>query len=404
MKRIILPALAALMLTAVSCEQFKIIGEVEEVQLVTCDIKVSTDQEIKPDSYLVKLINYNESNEYVFHSDSDGNVKGAQVVPGVYTVTATAELSQSGFTYYFSGSLVNHQIVDKGNRPQMAVNAESSKSGALILKEIFYNGSEGYYFKDQFYEIYNNSEFVQYADGLCIAPLLPLVASTTTYNWQIENPDNYVFCNHIWQIPGNGTDYPIQPGESVIIAQIAQNHNSDEGRNPGNSVDLAGAEFETFMENQVVNPDNPNSINMSPVFSRNLAGAQWLVTVFGGAYVIFKTEPDKPVDNDGYVQPEGQKTMSYPIPREWVIDAVELVNNSTKVNQKRMPTSLDAGVSYTGETYHGKSVSRKIKETLPDGRIVYMDTNNSTNDFQVNEKAMVRRDGVGVPSWNTWIK
>jgi hypothetical protein len=33
-----------------------------------------------------------------------------------------------------------------------------------------------------------------------------------------------------------------------------------------------------------------------------------------------------------------------------------------------------------------------------------MDTNNSTDDFQINSVAMVRRNNPGVPSWNTWYK
>jgi hypothetical protein len=38
------------------------------------------------------------------------------------------------------------------------------------------------------------------------------------------------------------------------------------------------------------------------------------------------------------------------------------------------------------------------------GRNVYQDTNNSTEDFQVNDVAIVRRDGVGIPSWSPAAK
>ena len=82
---------------------------------------------------------------------------------------------------------------------------------------------------------------------------------------------------------------------------------------------------------------------------------------------------------------------------------MELVNNATKINQKRMPTILDAGATFTGATYTGQSVSRKIRSTK-DGRNLYMDTNNSSDDFQVNEVAVVRRDGVGAPSWSPAAK
>ena len=84
------------------------------------------------------------------------------------------------------------------------------------------------------------------------------------------------------------------------------------------------------------------------------------------------------------------------------MDAVELMLNESKITQKRMPAVLDAGATWVGGTYLGKSVSRKIKETKADGRIVYQDTNNSLEDFQVNDKPVVRRNGAGIPSWNTW--
>jgi hypothetical protein len=165
---------------------------------------------------------------------------------------------------------------------------------------------------------------------------------------------------------------------------------------------LSGAEFETFIVNQTVNPDNPNSINMDLRIGFTVFGTQWLVTVFGGAYAIFIPEGD--IDNTTWVQPQGLSTKAKEIPIDLVIDAVEIVNNSTKINQKRMPTSLDAGATYTGGAYNSKSVSRRVKEVREDGRIIYWDTNNSTEDFKVNDVAVVRRDGVGIPSWNTWAK
>jgi hypothetical protein len=109
--------------------------------------------------------------------------------------------------------------------------------------------------------------------------------------------------------------------------------------------------------------------------------------------------PDREFDNTTWVQPDGYSTQAKEFPIDCIIDAVELVNNATKINQKRMPTILDAGATYTGGTYTGKSVSRKLR-TTKDGRNLYMDTNNSSDDFQVNDVAVVRRDGVGAPSWS----
>ena len=302
-------------------------------------------------------------------------------------------MAHSGFTYYFSGTETNKVITSDTS---LTIDVAASKAGALVFKEIYFNGSTGYYFKDQFYEIYNNSDDVQYVDGLCIGTLMPATASTTIYNWIVPDghPENYVYLGAVWQIPGSGTDYPVKPGESIIIAQGAQNHKLIKETSP---VDLSKAEFETFMVNQTVNPDNPESVNMTLKIDFNVFGTQWLSSVFGCAYVIFF--PDREFDNTTWVQPDGYSTQAKEFPIDCIVDAVELVNNATKINQKRMPTILDAGATYTGGTYTGKSVSRKIRSTQ-NGRNLYMDTNNSSDDFQVNDVAEVRRDNVGAPSWS----
>lgn len=399
MKKYIL--LAIVLLTAISCEQFKQVADIVEVAPISANVKISASN-LEPDiplpsNYTVRFINYDENFEVTKTTDASGNVSTNDLIPGVYTVTATGESTASGFTYYFSGSLTNINILTGGQN--FNIDVVSSKAGALILKEIYFNGSTGYYFKDQLYEIYNNSETVQYVDGLGIGNILPMMASTATYIWEMPDgkPENYIYLASIWQVPGDGNDFPVQPGESIIIAQIAQNHTAIKPTSP---VDLSGAEFETFIVNQSVNPDNPNAHNMILAFDKGVFGTQWLVTVFGGAYAIFF--PDHEIDPNGWVKPQGRNNQAYPIPIDCVVDAVEIVNNATRINQKRMPTSLDAGATYTGATYNCNSVSRKIRETKEDGRHIYMDTNNSTDDFQINDVAMVRRNNAGVPSWNTW--
>lgn len=399
MKKYIILALS--LLTVLGCTQFEELKGVSEVKPVTTGITVTTntvDASVpRPDNYTVRFVNYDEKLDISAQTDAGGKVSVSGLVPGRYNVTVSAEVVHSGFTYYYSGTLTNKIITSDTS---LSIDAAASKAGALVFKEIYYNGASGYYFKDQFYEIYNNSDEVQYVDGLCIGTLMPATASTTIYNWIVEDghPENYVYLGAVWQIPGSGSDYPVGPGESIIIAQGAQNHMLIKDTSP---VDLSKAEFETFIVNQTVNPDNPESVNMTLKIDFNVLGTQWLSSVFGCAYVIFF--PDREFDNSTWVQPDGYTTKAKEFPIDCIIDGVELVNNATKINQKRMPTLLDAGATFTGATYTGKSVSRKIRSTK-DGRNLYMDTNNSSDDFQVNDVAVVRRDGAGVPSWSPAAK
>ena len=75
--------------------------------------------------------------------------------------------------------------------------------------------------------------------------------------------------------------------------------------------------------------------------------------------------------------------------------------NETKITQKRMPAILDAGATWVGGTYLAKSVTRKVSDIMEDGRVIYQDTNNSLEDFEV-VTPVLRRNGAGRPSWNTW--
>lgn len=385
-----------------ACGQFDELSGVEKIETVSATIKVSLGDlgEVPaPESYSVKMVNYADKYQVTGQMGAEGVMEMEGVIPGIYTITVVGSVSHNEFTYNFNGNMVNKSIVQDGS--EFVIQVEPFKSGNLVFKEIFYCGSrtksDGAYFRDQFYEIYNNSETVQYADGLCIGNMLPARATANLPQWPGENPDKYAYFESIWQIPGNGTEYPIRPGESIIIAQMADDHKRPE-LNPNSPVDLLSAEFETFVKTTSLVKDNP-AVNMNVAFWPK-PGAQWLVTVFGGAYAIFY--PSGPIDPNDYVSPINRTDKAYKVSVDNIVDAVELVDDESKMKLKRVPAFLDGGAVTVGGTYVSKSVIRKIKETLPDGRIIFEDTNNSSDDFEVSSKAQIRRYGAKVPEWNTW--
>jgi hypothetical protein len=73
---------------------------------------------------------------------------------------------------------------------------------------------------------------------------------------------------------------------------------------------------------------------------------------------------------------------------ENVIDGIEIMENSTLGDWKRMPASIDGSFTYLkadgGAFYSGMSLRRKINETATSrfGRVVLQDTNNSSSDFE----------------------
>lgn len=396
-------SLFLLLILLVSCEQFQSVSNTEEMVSLRATIKVNLNvgNAPIPDQLQVKLVNFAERYELTTTMTPNQPITVENIIPGIYTVTVSAEKSEDGFSYNYNGNVVNVGIVNDMETINVEVGA--GKAGALIFKEVYFCGSRtptgGSYFRDQFYEIYNNSDLEQNARGLAIAIINPLTATANMPVWPGEDADKYVYALQIWQVPDTA-DFILQPGESIIIAQMADDHRKA-NLNPAAPVSLLNAEFETLVRTTSLIQDNP-AINMKMAFWPSPT-PQWLTTVFGGAFVLYV--PSGPIDPNStseVVSPVGTTTKTYRIPIESVVDALENVGNPNQMELKRMPAVLDAGAATVNGTYLGVSVARKVKETLPDGRVILQDTNNSTDDFEVMNPPQIRRYGAKIPSWNTW--
>ena len=397
-KTLLFLAAAGLALLASSCRK-------DEVVPVTVSVTVDESALVDvplPDTYTVTLTNL--STAQTLSSETENlTATFLSVVPGLYSVSASASSSEGGVTWNYSGTVATADISSEGQT--ISVQVASSESAALVFKEIYYSCSGDYYIREQFYEIYNNSDAVVYLDKLCIAEVkyYDSINGMTPYNFQIENPENYVFAQNVWQIPGNGTDYPLQPGESVVIAQWATDHSRGD-LNPASAIgDLRSAEFEALTEETtvgtVVITDNPAVNLLHPVMAYELP--QWLTSTGGPTMVIFY--PEYELNSVDMIAAEGLYGGAREIPREWILDGVNTVENETLIQYLTLPSDIDAGVIWCDKgTYGGQSIARKVSETREDGRVIYMDTNNTSNDFEVMEKPELRRNGAGIPSWNTW--
>ena len=373
--------------------------KVDETKLVAAGIP-------SPESYGVKISNF-ATGSVIETTTENGIATAVGIIPGVYTVTVSASQNQGGFTYTIAGSESNVSLIADG--AEVVVNVDAVKEAALVFKEIYYTGVDpaNFYFRDQFYEIYNNSTEVVYADGLCIAEtVFANIDKSVIYEWPIPNADQYVFARVIWQLPGDGKTYPVQPGESFVIAQWATNHKAENLSKGLSPVDLTGAEFEAIEKettfNGILLTDNL-AINMKKVVQAGYAMPQWLTSTDGSRYVLFK--PSKPLKNEDFITATNAdyQGTAREIAISDVIDAVQAVNNESGMSVLGLPTALDAGAIWCSGSYVGESIARKIKETRPDGTKVYQDTNNTSNDFEVKKDPQLRRYGAKVPSWNTWI-
>lgn len=328
------------------------------------------------------------------------------LIPGIYSINISGRIeNEAGETILLKGSKVNYAIVnDKGT---VTIPIDGMAVSPLIFSELFYAGTTPFYFRNQFYEVYNNSLDTIFVDGLHFANLMPGNATTVLPLWPAEDGAKYVYAERVWKIPGNGKQYPLLPGESFVMAQFAANHQLPQ-YSPASPIDCSTAEFEFNMDSPNF-PDQPAQ-DMSHVFYNNSASKgtlpQYLTAVFGGAYVIFKVpegETYDPVNNPQLKTRNLAVTnpqVYAKIPLNYVLDAVECGDNQNKITGKRIPAMLDAGMTYVGATYNSLGVARKLGARNADGSAFLTDSNNSTEDFDRSVVPVFRRHGAKTPAWS----
>jgi len=272
--------------------------------------------------------------------------------------------------------------------------------GQLVISEIFFtgmsleDGSSDGMDGDQYVKLTNNSDDTIYADGLLFVMSDRISnTSSTGAEWTYPTLKDSIDVATVYAIPGNGQDYPIAAGESIVLAISAQNFKAENG----NGLDLSVANFEFYDESEyVTDTDNDDVDNLICWFK-----SSWSLTYFHNrgymsiAMVCAPSGMTAETFMTNYVW-VGQRVMnyngysfeqdidgSYLVPNDWVIDGV---NCAVKQDLGTLVfnASIDAG--YTNVTdkdsdpeRFGKSVVRKT-----DASGKYVDTNNSTNDFEVS--------------------
>ena len=366
-----------------------------EVPTVDYTVTISypdTYAQTKAADVKVTLTNSTTNNKLTVNTNAEGVATFAKLLPGNYQIsvekslTSVQALPLTGIEAeaFLNASATNQLITANGN---LNLKLSGSAIGGLVFKQIYYTGSRtaanGMYLTDQFYEIYNNSTEVQYADSLYLGESggnAKTSASTAVFGF--DKAAGNVYLVNVWMIPGTGKSHPIQPGQSIVIASNAIHHKTDPAGNP-NSIDLGKgiADFEGYVATTGRDTDNPDVPNMELV-QYGLSTFTWNTAVFGPSMVIFKSK-----DVSKYRQlaePNSTNTtrLYMEVPGAVIIDAVEANANATAVTHKRFPAALDAGFQFCSGTYVREAIVRKIRTTV-NGRRVLQDTNNSTEDFTV---------------------
>jgi len=202
---------------------------------------------------------------------SDGEVMLPNIVNGLFRVYAmrrltTAESQQVGGTIRAFGDGGTFKV---GIGTTLELRLLADRAGGLVISE--YNqvspppqetGGAGYN-GDHYIEVYNNSAQTIMLDGKLFGRAYffgqedfsfnPCMASQATR----EDPGG-IFTREALAFPGSGSEHPIGPGETRLVAFVAIDHT------PVHPwlFDLSGADFEIHPVGAADNPAVPNMINV----------------------------------------------------------------------------------------------------------------------------------------------
>lgn len=326
-----------------------------------------------------------------------------ELAGGTYTVSASMRINDGGTITSYNAS----REISVYEATTVQLQLQEAISGGLIFKEVYYsmvkpNGKTPY-MRDQFFEIYNNSDEVLYLDN-CVLGLLEGTQGILPTAW-MENGEimkKYAMGYYTVAFVGTGTQYPVQPGKSVVIAGQARNHIAETESMYDSSVsgakmspvNLMNADYEVCLMDYKPNVslDNPDVPNMTVIHAAS-TGNYFTLPFTGNAIILAKLpEGVNPIDyakdeSNFEERPDGNYagTKYLMIPQEYVLDGLNIVNSDASKRTIRLRSEVDAGIVFMTENYSGLSIRRKVERIAEDGRVILKDTNNSSDDFLTDQ-------------------
>lgn len=318
----------------------------------------------------------------------DANPKEIELPQGQYKVTVTGKVADEAKAYLSGSTSVDLYV----NTP-VTVNLQKVMQSSLIFKTIHNSGSKQYYMHESYFEIVNNSDEVQYLDNLILTA--PAGNQQTANAWQANGYEDLYACGQgsVVAFPGNGHDYPLQPGESVLIANDATNHKLAYGEDASQAADyascpdLSNADWEIYL-NYNANDVDYAAPNLKTIFHNNKYMFAFGLGVSGRSYVLAKLpegmtpEAYAALESSVMYEPgTSSTTMTYlVIPSKYVLDAVDIYDPETENHYPTFLPQDDATGVKGNPMYSAKCIRRKVTK-IENGRPYYQDTNNSAADF-----------------------
>lgn len=316
----------------------------------------------------------------VAEADSAGLAHFPDLLPGRYEILVTRSVAD-GSTHVLAGGGIFRTAASY----TVDVEVVANRRGTLTFSEISLalpQGEFAGYFDHKYVEIYNNGDETIHLDGMIWG-----VAWDTWFDYTywpcsetigLRRDSSGVWAQQMFRFPGEGTDYPLAPGEAVVLARLALDHSEVDGQLP----DLRAADFEFAPEGSADNPDVPNLIDVGltpftstwpyeiqpqfiadgidleglPRYTDPVSGDPWVQIPAGAVHDTYVGMYD--YLSSGYTPPPPCDAALHPL-------------------FERLP----GPAGNADDFYDGVSMQRKPLYTTAGGQIILQDTNTSMADF-----------------------
>lgn len=440
MKKILF-MIAAATIVAVSCDPSG-----NGVKTAQVSVTLEKDGEVFAEAgKTITLKDLNGGAAYDVQTDETGTAVFT-VIPGIYEASVSFKVTEGVNTRLYNGLTSNINVAE-GAENKAVISLQESQTSAIVIKEFYLGGCQkddgsGAFTQDRYVILYNNTSEAVDASNICFGIIGSNSNASAVLKGLIDADGNLVY-EEERQIPAMhgvwwfNTTVTIEPYSQIVVAITNALDNTQTYKN---SVNLAKAEYYAMYDPE----SGYNLASMYPTPSAAIptsnylkatkyhTGTGWVLSTSSPAFFIFEKEnvheyASDPDNRDTRGSFEGAK-----IPFEWIVDGVEVfLRGADDKNTKRLTPNVDAGnVQHTNK--YGYSLYRNVDKeateaiaenegklvynykggtkdmdveggtTDPSGidaeksiakgaKIVYMDTNNSTNDF--HERAFASLTG-----------
>ena len=407
---------------------------------LTITLQFPDATEIQKDGIRVELKSIGHDALFVDSTNTEGKAH-FQITPGIYEASSSATRKQGTNSMLVLNGNSGQIIVETQAQQSATIHLQVSKISQMVIKEVYNGGvlkDDGKNFAyDKSIILYNNSNATVNLDNLCMGIAAPY-NSQANNNWYgadgklVYEKENYIpAIDGIWYFPQTLT---IEPYSQIVVCVHGAIDNT---LTYPQSVNYANADYycmydpESGYINTSYYPTPSDVIPTSHYLKAIKIGIAnaWALSVTSPALFLFQTQGITPreyatnisnmVYTPGAAQTDIYKTVK--VPTDWILDGIEVFSAAhTTSNVKRLTPTVDAGyVLLTNQHGHTlyRNVDKESTEALPENEgllvygyaddpsgidaeaslkngahIIYVDTNNSSNDFHEREKCSLRTE------------